>query len=256
MRPAALRLLGLLTLTACFVPEEASRVGDEKFPLESHHLLPQYLGEEGTQIAAGEVTGRSAALEQPIPFSHNIHAEMLGIDCQFCHSEARNSIHGGVPPLQTCMNCHEHVKTDNADVLKIHEHYCDAPPCRVQDGPFGPIAPAEAHPIEWQKVHDLPDYVYFSHKRHVRAGVECTECHGQVQLQGMKETVIEMVDDGSGHPVPHEVEKVATVMVREATLQMGWCLDCHASHPSVDANYGEKADLRRAELKDCWTCHR
>jgi hypothetical protein len=245
MRLALATLMGLLALQACEV-EEASREGDPKFPLEPHYLLPQYTAANG-QIAAGVVTGKTAALEQPIPFSHNIHAGMLGMDCEFCHNEARNSIHAGVPPVQMCMNCHQHVKTDNPDVLKIHAHYCEEPPCTVESGPFGPIAPDFAHPIEWQKVHDLPDYVYFSHKRHVRGGVQCTECHGQVQLQGKKEVVFE---NGV------QVEKVQTVMVRESTLQMGWCLNCHADHPSIDKNYGEQADLRRAELKDCWTCHR
>lgn len=245
MRLALATLMAMLTLQACEV-EEASREGDARFPLEPHYLIPQYTPANG-QIAAGVVTGKSEALEQPIPFSHNIHAGTLGINCEFCHNEARNSIHAGVPPVQMCMNCHEYVKTENEDVLKIHAHYCAEPPCKVADGPFGPIAPEEARPIEWQKVHDLPDYVYFSHKRHVRGGVQCTECHGQVQLQGAKETVFE---DGE------EVEKVMTVMVRETTLQMGWCLNCHASHPSIDENYGDQADLRRAELKDCWTCHR
>ena len=111
-------------------------------------------------------------------------------------------------------------------------------------------------PIRWKKVHDLPDYVYFTHKRHVRAGVECTECHGQVPQMGKPETFTKKVDDGHGHTEDKEVTEVRTVMVRETTLQMGWCLNCHGSHPSVDENYGDLADLRRAELKDCWTCHR
>ncbi|MFT4625709.1 MAG: hypothetical protein ACI8PZ_004380 [Myxococcota bacterium] len=254
MRPALATLMGMLTLQACIV-EEASREGDARFPLERHDLLPMYTPSTG-QVAAGVVTGKSEALEQPIPFSHNIHAGMLGMNCEFCHSEARNSIHAGVPPVQMCMNCHEYVKTDNPDVLTLHSYYCDEPPCRIQDGPFGPIPPEEAHPIAWNKVHDLPDYVYFSHKRHVRGGVQCTECHGQVQLQGQKETVIELVETEDGHFEPQEVSKVQTVMVRETTLQMGWCLNCHANHPSIDENYGDQADLRRAELKDCWTCHR
>lgn len=85
-------------------------------------------------------------------------------------------------------------------------------------------------PIPWVKVHDLPDYVYFSHKRHVVGGVQCQECHGAVQ---------EM-----------------TVNQRVSSLKMGWCLDCHATHPKIDENYGDKAELRRAELKDCYTCHK
>jgi hypothetical protein len=191
---------------------EAQNTSEDAFPREYHSLLPLTEG----QVAAGAVSGE--VLEQPIAFSHNIHAGQLGMDCQFCHSVARKSIHSGVPPTQTCVNCHQHIKRrvgateDSPEIAKIFEFY-DA-----------------GEPIPWQKVHDLPDYVHFSHKRHVRAGVDCTECHGQVATMD--------------------------VAVRESTLQMGWCLDCHASHPSIEQNYGEQADLRRAELKDCWTCHK
>lgn len=254
MRHALFSLLNAALLTGCLV-EEWNRPDDTNFPMAPHLLYPEYFPENG-QISAGVVTGKSRALEQPIPFSHNIHAEMLQIDCQYCHSEARNSPHGGVPPLQMCMNCHAYVKTDNPDVLKIHAHYCAEPPCKIQEDAFGPVPPAEARPIEWNKVHDLPDYVRFHHGRHVQAGVQCTECHGQVQLQGQKVPVEVTVHDDQGHTKKETVQQVTHVMVRETTLQMGWCLDCHASHPSIDQNYGEAADLRRAELKDCWTCHK
>ena len=276
MRPALATLMGMLTLQACIV-EEASREGDARFPLERHDLLPMYTPSTG-QVAAGVVTGKSEALEQPIPFSHNIHAGMLGMNCEFCHSEARDSIHAGVPPVQMCMNCHEYVKTDNPDVLTLHSYYCDEPPCRVQDGPFGPIPPEEAHPIAWNKVHDLPDYVYFSHKRHIQGGLDCTECHGQIMMQGQPITPPPAEDahgaaddhgkakakagdhgaaDDHAAPAAHgEPPATMSVMVRETSLQMGWCLDCHATHPSIDQNYGKDADLRRAELKDCWTCHK
>lgn len=246
MRLALATLMGLLALQACEV-EEASREGDPKFPLEPHYLLPQYTAANG-QIAAGIVTGKTAALEQPIPFSHNIHVGMLGMDCEFCHNEARNSIHAGVPLVQMCMNCHQYVKTDNPNVQLIHEAFCGEKKCAVERDEYGkPIVSDTAQGIAWNKVHDLPDHVHFSHKRHIRGGVECTECHGQVQMQGMGE--VKMMD---GIPV----RDVEVVMVRETTLQMGWCLNCHASHPSIDENYGSEAELRRAELKDCWTCHK
>lgn len=240
--------VGLLVAAACEVPE-AEREGDSKFPLERHELLPMY-GPSTGQIAAGAVTGE--ALDQPIGFSHYLHAGQLDIDCQYCHFESRRSLHGGVPPLQTCMGCHQYVKTYSPEVQKIHQYWCGEPKCSIEKDEFGLWRePESAQPPPWQKVHDIPDYVHFAHKRHVNAGVQCTECHGQVKLQGKYETV----------PIPGDVasrtyRKVDDVMVREATLQMGWCLNCHAAHPSIDENYGEKADLRRAELKDCWTCHK
>ncbi len=264
MRLAATLIAGFL-FVACTVKEASREYNPEThpgelFPIERHVLYPPYglnaqdRADQTVQIASGIVTDREAALPQPIPFSHNIHAGEMGIDCQYCHTEARKSIHAGVPPLQTCMNCHEHIAKDNPDVLKIHEHYCESPPCIVTKGPAGPIPPKEATPIAWNKVHDLPDYVHFAHNRHVRAGVSCTECHGQVTEQGKKETVFSGDYDAGGYPILEE--RVQSVMVREASMQMGWCLDCHASHPSIDTNYGEQADLRRAELKDCWTCHK
>ena len=162
------------------------------------------------------------------------------MNCEYCHSDARKSIHGGVPAVQVCMNCHKYVKkgieaTDpSPEIAKVVKAY--------EDGT----------PIEWKKVHDLPDYVNFAHSRHVNAGVQCTECHGQVALQGQPETV--MVEVEGGEPV--ETSAVKYPFIRETPLQMGWCLNCHANHPSVDENYGAEANIRRAELQDCWTCHK
>lgn len=239
--------------TACTVAE-AEKLGDPKFPLDWHPLFPSY-GPNTGQIAAGHVTGK--ALPQPIGFSHLLHAGEVGIDCQYCHSEARKSIHSGIPPLQTCMGCHQEVRLDSPEVQKIHDHWCGQPKCTMAENVFGqPVPDPLSKPIAWSKVHDLPDFVQFNHSRHVRGGVDCTECHGQVQLQGPYERVpIPGAVAAEGKEVP-TYRKVDSVMVREATLQMGWCLDCHASHPSVDQNYGDAASLRRAELKDCWTCHK
>jgi hypothetical protein len=148
------------------------------------------------------------------------------------------------------MNCHTYVMTDRPEIQKL-KAYWDA-----------------GKPVPWQKVHDLPDFVQFNHARHVRGGVDCTECHGQVSLQGQTTTWTEVVKeaDANGHETEKVVSKtgVRYPMVRETTMQMGWCLDCHASHPAVDKNYcGEGAEpgcdlanRRRAELKDCWTCHK
>jgi hypothetical protein len=243
--------LGVLLAAAGCGVEEAEKLDDPKFPLTYHPLFPEY-GPNTGQIAAGRVTGR--ALEQPIGFSHLLHSGELNIECQYCHSEARKSIHAGIPPLQTCMGCHAYVRTDSPEIQKIHQAWCGQPKCDVplQEDLYGQlIAPPEAEPLAWNKVHDLPDYVHFNHSRHVRGGVDCTECHGQVKLQG--EYTLAPIPGGPDDAVYRQVDEV---MVRETTMQMGWCLDCHGSHPSVVANYGEAADYRRAELKDCWTCHK
>ena len=173
------------------------------------------------QIGAGAVTGE--AIDQPIAFTHYRHVTVLGMDCQYCHTYARESNYAGVPPVEMCMGCHTHVRTESPQIMQLTEYW------------------ENDEPVPWQKVHDLPDFVHFAHKRHVRAGVECIECHGQVPLMGRW---------------PDGDPEQAQVMVRESPLQMGWCLDCHAEHPSIDENYGEDANVRRAELKDCWTCHK
>jgi len=225
-------LLAAALLTSCMVKEE-ERLNDPRFPLEPHLILPVWWPSNGAQVASGATTGVEGALDQPIPYSHYLHATKNKMECEYCHVAARNSIHAGVPQLETCMNCHKFVKRDSPWIKKLKEHY------------------DSGIPLEWNKVHDLPDYVNFAHNRHVRAGVECTECHGQIQLQGKPVPVTKIVD---GQEVT--TQEVEAVMIRETTLQMGWCLDCHAGHPSIDKNYGDKADLRRAELKDCWTCHK
>jgi hypothetical protein len=178
-------------------------------------------------VAFGYVD-ESEELEQPVHYSHKLHAGKLQIECEYCHTYARRSIHAGIPPLQICMNCHADNKvpsegrSDRAskDLKYLRDHF------------------RNNEEIPWVKVHDLPDYVYFSHKRHVTSGVICQECHGEVQAD-------------------------MTVARRVGDLTMGWCLDCHESHPSVDDNYCGKdktgcseAELRRAEIKDCWNCHK
>jgi hypothetical protein len=121
--------------------------------------------------------------EQPIPFSHKLHAGDKKIPCQYCHSAARRSTSAGIPPVNTCMGCHKLVATDKPNIKKIAEHYMNN------------------DPIKWVKVHDLPDFVRFSHQVHANGKIVCQECHGAVQ--GME--VVEQI----------------------APLQMGWCIDCH-----------------------------
>lgn len=120
---------------------------------------------------------------QPIPFSHKLHAGDRQIPCQYCHAAARRSNSGGIPPLNTCMGCHSVVRTDRPNIQKLTEHY------------------KNDKPVEWIKVHDLPQYAHFSHRVHVNYGLSCQECHGPVE----KMEVVEQV----------------------APLQMGWCIGCH-----------------------------
>jgi hypothetical protein len=209
----------VLGLTGCAT--EAAADADspaDTFPIGKKNLLPPEVSsappwDVDLRVAVGEP--EADPLQQPIAFPHDRHVKVLGMDCQYCHSGARKGIHAGIPPTQVCMGCHKAVSTEGRPELDKLKAYWNE---------------GNGEPIPWVKVHDLPDFVYFSHKRHVVAGVACQECHGQVQDMQVDQRV--------------------------APLNMGWCLDCHAQHESIDTNYGPKAELRRAELKDCWTCHK
>ncbi|MCF7903312.1 MAG: cytochrome c3 family protein [Candidatus Marinimicrobia bacterium] len=120
---------------------------------------------------------------QPIPYSHKLHAGDLGMDCRYCHTGAEKSPVAMVPPTQTCMNCHVLVLPESEKLLPVRESW------------------STGTPIPWVKVHKVPDYAYFDHSAHLRAGVGCASCHGRID----------------------EME----VVYQAETLSMGWCLECH-----------------------------
>ena len=120
---------------------------------------------------------------QPVPYSHKLHAGDLGMDCYYCHFTANKSAYAAVPPTETCMNCHVRVKPQSPRLQKVRDSY------------------ASGQPIEWVRVHRVPDFVYFNHQAHVTAGVSCVSCHGRVD---------QMI----------EIKQVEP-------LNMGFCLDCH-----------------------------
>lgn len=127
---------------------------------------------------------------QPVPYSHKLHAGDLGIDCRYCHTSVETSAKANVPPTATCMNCHTMVLPESEKLLPIRESF------------------ATGRPVEWVRIHNIPDYAYFDHSAHVNAGVGCISCHGNVA---------EMV-----------------VVEQKEALSMGWCLDCHRNpEPSL-----------------------
>ena len=171
------------------------------------------------------------AREQPVPFSHKHHVAGLGIDCRFCHSSVEDSSFAGIPPTKTCMGCHSMVWKDAAVLAPVRESF------------------QSDRPIPWTRVHDLPDFAYFDHSIHVKKGIGCTTCHGQVDEMPLT--------------------------WRTATLNMDWCLDCHRDPAAnvrprarvfdVHWDARELDDAQRAALAasydvksrlDCSTCHR
>jgi Cytochrome c7 and related cytochrome c len=116
----------------------------------------------GVLMRSGYQTRENTVVHQPVPFSHDHHVAGLGIDCRYCHTSVERSSSAGIPPTETCMNCHRQIWT-NADLLEpVRASYRDGTP------------------IRWTRVHDLPDYVYFNHSVHVAKGVACVTCHGRV----------------------------------------------------------------------------
>ncbi len=124
--------------------------------------------------------------EQPVPFSHEHHVRGLGIDCRYCHTSVEVSSVANVPPTYTCMSCHSQIWTDSPMLEPVRESL------------------RENKPIEWTRVHDLPDFVYFPHNIHVQKGVGCVSCHGRVDLMPLT--------------------------WKDQPLTMEWCLQCHR-HP-------------------------
>ena len=101
--------------------------------------------------------------QQPIPFSHALHAGVMKMECLYCHSTAEKSAHASVPPVELCMGCHSIVKTNSPYIQKLTEYY------------------EKGIPVPWVRIHKLPDHAYFSHRWHVAAGVACQTCHGPIQ---------------------------------------------------------------------------
>jgi len=121
--------------------------------------------------------------KQPVAYNHALHVEQLGLDCRYCHSYVDQSGHANVPDSGTCMNCHSQIKKESALLEPVRRSY------------------ESGEPVEWVRIHKLPDYVYFNHAVHVNRGVSCVECHGRVDT-------MEVVS----HSEP---------------LSMAFCLDCH-----------------------------
>src|SRR5579883_1590473 len=111
------------------------------------------------------LTGVGSAPPQPVPFSHQLHAGDLGIDCRYCHTTVQTSAFAGMPDTKTCMNCHTIVKNTSPLLAPVRESF--------QTGKA----------IQWTRVNILPDYVYFDHSIHVNKGIGCSSCHGQVDKE-------------------------------------------------------------------------
>jgi len=162
-------------------------------------------------------------IEQPVMFSHEHHVGALGLDCMYCHESASKSPFAGMPPAETCMNCHAELYTTAPMLEPVRQAWTDM------------------RPVRWRRVYNLPDYVRFSHRVHVNAGVGCASCHGDMARQPLT--------------------------AQQTPLTMGWCLDCHRHPESTLLNdprppesytLGAAKPLsvdRRSLLTNCSACH-
>lgn len=169
--------------------------------------------------------------EQPVMFSHLHHVSGLGISCVYCHTSVEVSSFAGIPPTHTCMTCHSQIWLNSPMLEPVRESY------------------RTGVSLEWNRVHDLPGFVYFNHSSHVNKGIGCTTCHGPINEMNL--------------------------VYKYASLQMEWCLDCHRAperyvrprEAVLDPDYvppvnqlelGRKlvAEYRIRPLLDCYTCHR
>jgi hypothetical protein len=158
---------------------------------------------------------------QPIAFPHNTHVQTYKMDCQYCHTEARRSEYAGIPSVERCIGCHKITAADKPEIKKLAEYA------------------ARSEPIPWQRVYKMPEFTYFPHKSHVRAGVTCQTCHGPVET-------MTTVGANTGPRLVNDLLNVAGFRTAPPPLSMGWCIDCHREQ---NATRAAKAPL------DCVTCH-
>lgn len=152
---------------------------------------------------------------QPIAFPHDIHAGINGIDCKYCHNSANKSKTAGLPTTNLCMNCHKQISGEGDQIEKIKKIYKSAGFSPEGGGQYG----GETESIVWNKVHTLPDYVFFSHQQHVEVGgVDCAQCHGDMTKQHETARVV---------PVEELNQIEGNIQLTRPTLTMGWCIECH-----------------------------
>lgn len=181
-------------------------------------------------------TNVNIPLAQPVPFSHQHHVAGLGIDCRYCHTSVEQSAFAGLPPTETCMTCHSQVWRDAPVLAPVRQSL------------------ASGLPLQWNRVNQTPDFVFFNHSIHVNKGIGCSTCHGPVDRMPL--------------------------MWKEHSLYMRWCLDCHQAPEQfvrppdqifnvewqAPPNQGQRGrelfanyhitPQRLQQLSDCSMCHR
>ncbi|HEY4145801.1 cytochrome c3 family protein [Pinirhizobacter sp.] len=195
-------------------------------------LVMAFIGIVLLRALTAEAHAVNEAVEQPVPFSHKHHVTDVGLDCRYCHAEVETQAFAGIPPVSTCMTCHSKLFTDQAALAPVVKSW------------------ETGVPLQWERVHQLPDFVYFNHAIHVAKGVGCESCHGRVDTMALE--------------------------TRTQDLSMKWCLSCHeapekflrpreeeftmgykaADQATLGMELVQAYSIDRRRMMDCSLCHR
>jgi hypothetical protein len=177
------------------------------------------------------VTGANANVTQPVQFSHAHHVGGLGIDCRYCHTSVETSAFANIPPTKTCMNCHSQIWLNSSYLEPVRESF------------------RTGNSLQWIRVHDLPDFVYFNHSVHIKKGVGCETCHGRIdQMAGIYQaSSLQMEWCLTCHRAPERF-----VRPREAVFQMGY----RPEGDQLEIGRRLVKEYRIESLTSCSTCHR
>ncbi len=181
--------------------------------------------------ASPETTAVGYAPEQPVKYSHALHAGKLGLDCRYCHTTVHDAAHAAIPPTQTCMNCHATIRKDSKKLTLVRESH------------------ATGQPIEWVKVHDLADFAYFNHSAHVNRGIGCVSCHDRVDKM---EVVYQAHPLNMGWCLDCHRNPEEHLRPLDKITEMDW--EAPEGQQAFGARFRETHNINPST--DCSTCHR
>ena len=218
------------------------------FPRWANYLFPAllivaigvltYIPLLGTLAISPDTRSVGYQPEQPIPFSHAVHAGKLQMDCRYCHSSVETAAFAAVPPTQVCLNCHASIRSDSPKLAQVSESF------------------KSGQPISWVKVHSVPDFVYFNHSAHVNKGVACESCHGRIdEMEEVYQAKsLSMAWCLECHRAPE-----AHLRPREFVTAMGW--DPQSATGKAQSEIGKELfaahNVQSMQfMTSCSTCHR
>ena len=184
-----------------------------------------------TWVFSPEMSALGYAPEQPVAYSHALHAGEMGIDCRYCHTPVERSAFATIPPTATCMNCHASVRTQSEKLELVRK------------------SAETGQPIPWIRVHDLPDFVFFNHAGHVQSGVGCVSCHGRVDRMEVVEQVKPL---NMGWCLECHRDPAPNLRPKEFVTDMNW----QAEGDPAELGARLMAEQGIAPTDNCTTCHR